>query len=98
MSDDSSHPRHDDETLRRLGVSHVLVRGEDGALTPRELGGSAAAPTGEALAAAGIPPCGNCAEIQPKVNEYCHDLNKPPGAKLILQEPDGRICYCICGG
>ena len=98
MSDESSNPRHDDEKLRRLGVSHVLERGEDGAFTPRALGGAAGAPaTREALAAAGIPPCGNCAEIRGQVDEYCDELELPPGAKLVMREPDGQKCYCTCG-
>ena len=97
MSDSTSRHTHDDDTLRQLGVPHVLERAADGTVTPRALGGEPASPPdAAALALQSIPECSDCAGRREEVGRYCHELGYPPGHALIFKNPGGGLCYCRC--
>jgi hypothetical protein len=49
---------------------------------------------------AAIEPCARseCDKLRNQINAACRDLGKPPGAKIMIRSPEGKYCYCICGG
>jgi hypothetical protein len=51
------------------------------------------------LEGAAVPPCSGelCQELRPQIEQACHDLGYPPGNKIIIVDPRGGYCYCICG-
>ena len=100
MSDPTRPSVPDDDTLRRLGVRHVLERAEDGTVSPRALGGEPAdPPTPGAMAGAGIKPCTDCMEKKKAkwLREWCRSEHLPPGQHVITVLSSGEYCYCVCG-
>ena len=97
MSDSTSRHTHDDDTLRRMGVRYVIQRAANGTVTPRALGGqAAAAPEATALSLQSLPVCRDCAKWQEELDIYCAELNDGGRHAIIYEEPDGRRCACWC--
>jgi hypothetical protein len=47
-----------------------------------------------------IGPCDRslCDKLRNEINQICQDLHKPPGSMIMIKAPDGKYCYCTCGG
>jgi hypothetical protein len=47
-----------------------------------------------------IGPCDRslCDKLRDDINRFCRAEGKPPGTMIMIKAPDGKYCYCTCGG
>jgi hypothetical protein len=75
----------------------VLIARPDGTICSCTCGESAPREAGAERVT--VPPCSSerCLQLRPDINQICRDAGYPPGHRIMVQNPDGTYCYCVCG-